>query len=281
MTIKANDFSMDATELRKYSIMISTPMYGGVCNGLYTNSMINLVALCMKLGIGLRTSFSFNESLITRARNYHADEFLRSDCTHMMFIDADIGFDAEDVIRLLAFQVSRPEEYSIIGAVYPKKVLAVEKMHHMARISNNPKDMLKVQADFVFNFADDKEHKTDEITEALEIGTGFMMIPRETFDMYNQTFPEYKYLPDHARTEHFSGDREITMFFQADVDPNTRRYLSEDYWFCQKIRECGGRVWFCPWMSDRLEHVGSHIYKGSLQAIAEAGLSPTINKKDI
>jgi hypothetical protein len=81
------------------------------------------------------------------------------------------------------------------------------------------------------------------------------------------------YKPDHVRTEHFDGSREIMMFFQAEVDPVSKRYLSEDYWFCQKAQQAEIRTWLCPWM--KLQHVGSYIFGGSLADLASIGASAT------
>ena len=100
-------------ELQKRKLMVATPMYGGQAQGLYTKSIADLSALCTKNGIELRLYFLFNESLITRARNYCADEFIRSDCTHLMFIDSDIGFDPKDVLAMLAMQ-GEESEYDIL-----------------------------------------------------------------------------------------------------------------------------------------------------------------------
>ena len=79
-------------ELRKNKLFIATPMYGGMAHGLYIKSCLDLQTTMNKYNIETKFSFLFNESLITRARNYLVDEFLRSDCTHLMFIDSDIGF---------------------------------------------------------------------------------------------------------------------------------------------------------------------------------------------
>ena len=83
------EIKLDPVELAKKKLFIATPMYGGQCSGLYTKSMADLTSVCAKHGIPLRHYFLFNESLITRARNYCVDEFLRSDCTHLLFIDSD------------------------------------------------------------------------------------------------------------------------------------------------------------------------------------------------
>jgi len=63
------------------------------------------------------------------------------------------------------------------------------------------------------------------------------------------------------------------MYFQAEVDPKSERYLSEDYWFCQKAQEIGLRTWFCPWM--KMQHVGTYIFGGSLADLASIGVSAT------
>ena len=107
----------------------------------------------------------------------------------------------------------------------------------------------------------------------MELGTGFMMISKKALEKFAKSYPEYSYKPDHVRTEAFDGSREIMMFFQAEIDPKTKRYLSEDYWFCQKSHEIGLKTWLCPWM--KLQHVGSYIFGGSLADLAALGVSAT------
>jgi len=93
---------------------------------MFARSIADLSALCTHHGIPLQMYFLFNESLITRARNYCCDEFMRSDATHMLFIDSDIGFNPQDVIALLALQIQN-EAYDVIGGPYPKKCISWEK----------------------------------------------------------------------------------------------------------------------------------------------------------
>ena len=89
----------------------------------------------------------------------------------------------------------------------------------------------------------------------------------------------FRYKPDHIRTEHFDGSREIMMYFQALIDPESRRYLSEDYMFCQWAIKAGLKIWLCPWV--KLSHVGSFVYGGSLQALASIGASATADKNQL
>ena len=100
-----------------------------------------------------------------------------------------------------------------------------------------------------------------------------MMIHRSVFERYAEAYPELRYFPDHARSEHFDGTREITAFFDTVIDPVSKRYLSEDYMFSQYARNIGIKVWLCPWM--QLQHVGSYVFGGNLGAIFAINASPT------
>ena len=311
------EINVPMEELRKRKLFIATPMYGGQCAGMFTRSIADLSALCTHYGIQVRFYFLFNESLITRARNYCADEFMRSGDTHLMFIDSDIGFDPKDIIALLALQNSDDEvdNYDIIAGPYPKKCISWEKIKlavDKGMADENPNDLEKFVGDYVFNpTGETREIPLGQPVEVLEAGTGFMMIRRKTFEKFQKAYPQQFYKPDHVRTEHFDGSREIMAFFDTPIDhkrtnmnaeleeflkknpkakakeivdfvkdPNngllkdySKRYLSEDYMFCQWVRNAGMKVWLCPWME--LKHVGSYVFGGSLPDIARIGAAAT------
>lgn len=263
-------------EMRKRSLFVATPMYGGQCTGIFAQSMGNLHALCQSMGIQIRVYYLFNESLITRARNYCVDEFLRSGCTHLMFIDSDIGFNPHDVMSLMALQDDE-SPYDVIAGPYPKKCISWEKIKHAVDkgvADEDPFVLEKYVGDYVFNLANGQHSfQINRPAEVMEAGTGFMMIRRSTFKLHDEAFPELSYKPDHVRTEHFAGDREIMAYFDCVIDPDSKRYLSEDYFFCQNTRKAGGRVWLCPWM--HLRHMGSYTFGGSLADLAHIGASLT------
>ncbi len=160
---------------------------------------------------------------------------MRSDCTHMLFLDSDIGFNAQDVIMMLALQ-SDDSPYDVMTAPYPKKCISWEKIKVAVEkgfADDDPNALERFVGDFVINpKAGSNEVRLDEPVEVLEAGTGFMMIRRKTLEEFAKAFPENLYKPDHVRTTDFDGSREIMMYFQAEVDPETKRYLSEDYYFC-------------------------------------------------
>ena len=263
-------------DLRKRKLFVAVPMYGGQCSGMFARSMCDLSALCTQYGIQMQLYFLFNESLITRARNYCCDEFMRSQATHLMFIDSDIGFNPNDVIALLALQ-DDTSPYDVIGGPYPKKCISWEKIKlavDKGIADENPNVLEKFVGDYVFNpKSGQNQIPIGEPVEVSEIGTGFMMIRRKTFEKYQEAFPELWYKPDHVRTEHFDGSREIMAYFDCIIDPTSKRYLSEDYMFCYNVQKMGYQVWFCPWM--QLQHVGTYIFGGSLADLASIGAAAT------
>jgi hypothetical protein len=270
------EVSIDVSELRKRKLAIATPMYGGMCSGQYTKSTADLARLGAEYKLDIQFYYLFNESLVQRARNYLVDEFLRTDCTHLLFIDADIGFDPSDVIALLA--IAEPgSDKDIVCGPYPKKCISWEKVKRAVDKGfgdRDPENLANYIGDYVFNpTADVTEISISEPVEVLESGTGFMMIQRNVFERFAAAYPHLSYKPDHVRTEHFDGSREIMAYFDCPIDPKTRRYLSEDYMFCQYTRNAGMKVWLCPWM--KLAHMGTYIYSGSLADLAVLGVSAT------
>jgi hypothetical protein len=265
-------------KLRERKLFVAAPMYGGQCAGMFAKSCADLSALCTQYGIPLQYYYLFNESLITRARNYCCDEFMRSESQHLMFIDSDIGFNPQDVIALMALQANEEDKYDIIGGPYPKKCISWEKIKMAVDkgiADENPNVLENFVGDYVFNPKGGQQSiPLNEPVEVLEIGTGFMMVSKKAMQtFYDKYKDQYSYKPDHVRTEHFDGTREILQFFQAEIDPKSKRYLSEDYWFCQKAQDIGLRTWFCPWM--KMQHVGTYIFGGSLADLAQIGASAT------
>ena len=267
---------LDIQQLRTKKLFIATPMYGGQCHGSYTKSITDLMVLCTKYGIEAKLFFIFNESLVQRARNYLTDEFVRSGYDYMIFIDSDITFEPQDVLVLMHFAASR-DDMDVVCGPYPKKAISWEKIKvavDKGYADKNPNKLEEFVGDFVFNPADGvTQFRVDEPIEVKESGTGFMLITREALQKYDRAFPTQSYKPDHVRTANFDGSREIMAYFDCVICPDTKRYLSEDYMFCQWMRKAGGKVWLLPWM--RLKHAGSYIFGGSLQALAAINVSPT------
>jgi hypothetical protein len=309
------EISVDINELRKRSLMVCVPMYGGMCYGNFAKASNDLTAMAAHYGINVRFYYLFNESLITRARNYCADEFLRSDCSHMLFIDSDISFDANDIIGMLALMAD-DSPYDILCAPYPKKCISWEKIKaacDLGAADQDPNILERFVGDYVFNPAGGKsEIRLDQPEEVLESGTGFMMIRRAALEKFRDEYPEYYYKPDHVRTEAFDGSREILAFFDALIDNKHSRIRSEirefykqnpnatadeviafvddtknsAFGFEYSNRYLSEDYMFCQWARRaglkvwlapwiKLTHTGTYTFGGSLADIASIGVSAT------
>ena len=144
----------------------------------------------------------------------------------------------------------------------------------------NPGELDRFVGDYVFNPDDGADEiRLDQPVPVLEGGTGFMCIQRSAFEKFTEAYPQQLYLPDHVRTVSFDGTREIMCYFDALIDEKSKRYLSEDYMFCQWAREIGIKTWMCPWM--KLIHNGSYQFGGSLVDIAQLGASATVDPEAI
>jgi hypothetical protein len=246
-------------------------MYGGMAHGLYIKSSLDLQTTMNKYGIETKFSFLFNESLITRARNYLVDEFLRSDHTHMLFIDSDIHYNPQDVLALMAL------DKDVIGGPYPKKSINWGNVAQAARSHPNmePRELEALVGEYVFNVVKGtKQFTVTDPLEVMEIGTGFMMVKREVFEKMEKEYPMIRYKPDHVGQANFDGTRYIHAYFDTVIDTKesivgggSDRYLSEDYMFCQMWRKMGGQIYLCPWM--KTQHIGTYAFTGNMPAVAQ------------
>lgn len=228
------------------NLMIGTPMYGGQCSAHYTFSNLNLARVAKEYDINLNYQFLTSESLITRGRNSIVNTFMKSDCSHLLFIDADIGFNPADVIKLLNHNLD------IVCAGYPAKYIDWGSIQNAARngVQNN---MLSMYASpYIFNRLEDGNHN-GPLVEVKESGTGFMMIKKSVFETMQPHVPWYV-------TNQFNGDGDTNYeYFATSIEDNL--LLSEDYHFCRKWRSMGGKVYVDKSIS--LNHVGSYIYQSS------------------
>jgi len=265
------ELQVKVDDLKKHKVFVATPMYGGMAHGLYIKSCLDLQTTLSRYGIEVKFSFLFNESLITRARNYLVDEFLRTDFTHLLFIDSDVCYNPQDVIALLAL------DKDVIGGPYPKKSINWNNVAGAARKHPNlePKELEKLVGEYVFNVVKGTSQFTvTEPLEVMEIGTGYMMVKRGVFEKMQEAYPSIRYKPDHVGQSNFDGSRYIHAYFDTVIDSKdsivgggSDRYLSEDYMFCQMWRKIGGEIFLCPWM--KTQHIGTYAFSGDMPAVAQ------------
>lgn len=256
----AGEIEINLESLRKRKVFIATPMYGGMATAGFLTSLMQLQHMRDEMGLPFVFQAMTNESLVPRARNTLAARFLSTDCTELMFIDADIEFDAQDVILLQHF------DKELIGGAYPKKSINWEQVKKAA-LKNPDIDprMLALAGQSWASHLFKGEWTVSGAPvpiEAKELATGFMLIKREVFEQIAEASPEFA--PSHEEPDQ-SPRRD---YFSVGVKDGW--YESEDYSFCRKWREAGGTVWLCPWM--KLNHQGFYNFPGGfLEGAAATG----------
>ena len=254
--------------------LIVTPSHDGKYFHNYVNSLLNFQNTALHIGMPTQYLLMQGESLITRARNNCVASFLQNaEWTHLFWIDSDIGFSPEAALRLLQ------ADYEIAAGVYPLKT-------EEWPADGLPKDMTyaefkalyqkytvnaRVPAGADFFQLDIQE---DGFLEMAEAPTGFMVIKRSVFEKMMQHYPELQYVSDSHGVEnkglHY-------RFFDVMVDPETNRYLSEDYGFCRLWENIGGKIYIgCQ---SNLAHQGAKIYSGSFANSLENNFALAIPAK--
>ena len=271
---------LNIDEMRKIKLFIATPMYGGMCHGLYTKSLMDTTSNWGAHGMEFELYYLFNESLVTRARNYCVDAFLKSDCTHLMFIDSDVSWQTMDLMYMTHLMSER-DDIRIFCGLYPKKTIAWEKVLHAAKTGiydEHPVHLEKVAGDMVFNpdpeAYPDGEAPIHEPIIVKEGATGFMMVERSVFEDYGKAFPEYWYTPDHIREGNWKKGEKICAYFDTIIN-DENRYLSEDYMFSENCRKIGINIWALPMIE--LMHSGNYIYQGRIIDMANVGVHATLD----
>jgi len=244
------------TPTKPITVMIATPMYGGMCTGSYVQGLLFTISTLRERGINVFWCQITNESLITRARNELARIFIERELDYLMFIDADIGFGPDAVATLLA------ADRDVACGIYPKKEINWDSIKRAA--SAGKIDELEDHAGaFVFNMIGDTHAETDEqgMVEVRHGGTGFMLIKRKVFEELAPHVPTYRVssFQDPETGEYL---KPLTHeFFATSIDASGA-LLSEDYHFCELWREHGGKVYAHPFV--RLNHTGTYTYDGDI-----------------
>ena len=256
---------------RQKSVFIATPMFGGQCNYMYMISLINLLTKLSQAGIPAMFEVAANESLITKARNILVEGFLRSQATHMLFIDADLGFDADDVIRMIQ------ADKDVIGGQYAKKKMNWDAVKHVvgSRPDIPPHAINAVIAESTFKpVGDSLTFNNNEPVEVESIATGMMLINRRVFTEMAARLPDIRIISGGSETMDpktmtrvADAPREAHAYFDVSIDEATRAYTSEDFTFCKRWRQIGGQIYLAPWT--RTVHVGTYEYVCDLMATAQ------------
>ena len=234
-------------------LMIGTPCYGGQVTHIYMTSIMQLQKLCLVRGIAFEVQLLSGDALITRARNSVVTQFLdNSSATHLMFIDADIGFDAEAVFRMLDF------DKDVVGGIYPAKNIDWNLVQKNA--DDKHANLRAASMNYVVGF-ENRQHieSNGQFARARYLGNGFMLIKRRVFEVMKEKYPELQYHKINANPDIQRGSQNRYAFFECVIDEEGF-YLPEDYTFCKRWVATGGEIWVD--IASKLTHLGPYSFVG-------------------
>jgi hypothetical protein len=236
------------------NLFVATPSYGGMVHQRYMQSAIALLQQGPALGFTVRIELLGYDSLITRSRNALVARFLDDPAaTHLFFVDADIAFEVEQVVRMLRFRED------VVAGMYPLKMLYWGAAA-VARAQSGGESFDSAPLRYVgFPCEGEARETRDGFVTGLYAGAGFMLIRRAALLRMIEAFPETRYTAAHTQPVP-SGSPNQYALFDCMIDPATGHYLSEDYAFCHRWRSIGGRIWLDT--RGVLTHIGSHEFSG-------------------
>ena len=265
-------------DLQQARPLILTPCFGGMVTSEYATSMVKLAAGISTLGMKAKINIWPAPSLITRARNEALAQFLSDKTlTHIVWIDADIGFEPESVFRLLLLG------RDVVAGAYPQKryweippevsakLSAAERAAAQLRY---PVNGVGADGSMLPLVVDD-----EGLIEVAEAPAGFMCIRRSVLERMITEYPDLKYVPDGPPDP--VKQAHCYRFFDVMVEPETGRYLSEDFAFCRRWRDVGGKIFVD--VTARLRHVGTHVFSGDFSEtlrVAPRNAVGGISRKD-
>ncbi len=234
-------------------LMVATPCYGGLVTQRYMQSICALLAYGNTHGLSVGVELLGYDSLIPRARNTLMTTFLdQAHATHLMFIDADIGFDPAQVGRMLAF------DREVVAGMYPLKIINYDNAVLERARAGEPLETAQLR--YVGAFEEGEALvQIDGFSTAVYAGTGFMLIRRDALEKMIPAFPETRFTASHNHARPSLSPNQYALF-DCMIEPQSGEYLSEDYAFCHRWRSLGGKLWLDT--QSRLAHVGPREFHG-------------------
>jgi hypothetical protein len=247
-------------DFSKTIVMIGTPCYGGMMHESYLHCFLKTLAEAKEKGYRIHLNSMGNESLITRARNTIVSQFLdRKQLTHLLFIDADIAWQPETITRMLTL------DEDVVAGIYPRKTLDWYNIEKYVKDSQNDlKSLEQRMMGYNLNFKNPRHIPMYQggFVEVLDAATGFMMIKREVILKMIKEYPELKYTTDqNLNGKPYKSDN-CYAFFDCMIDPDSNRYLSEDYTFCRRWQKIGGKIYAD--VASSLTHYGTYHFRGNV-----------------
>ena len=261
---------------RGIRIYTSVPMYGGMLSEATLHGILNFQQWVLTQDIEMKLQTMGNESLVTRARNTIVSMFLDDTNfvgTHLLFVDADIGFNAANIERLIR------ADKDIACGIYPRKCVHWNQVIKAVKEDPNiTEDELSYKAlGYNLNFQNPQHIQLkDGFAEVMEAATGMMLIKRDVFKKMKKAYPERKYISDQIiNGKSWRSDNCYDLFGVGKLPwDESERYLSEDYYFSRLWSKIGGKIWAD--VASPLQHHGSMHFNGHVGSMFS--LADDINK---
>ena len=232
-----------AFDFSRYHLHIGIPCYGGMVSEPTMTSFLRFILLAQQAGLPWSLDTMVNESLVTRARNnLMAKMMTNTAATHFMFIDADIRFEPDSILKMIAC------DKDVIGGLYPKKALPVN---------------------YVINLRPETKIQGDIFTVDT-MGTGFLLFKRPVYEQLIAAHPECKYVDDVGLGKQY--EPMMYSIFDCEIDERGH-YLSEDWLFCRRWAKLGGEIWAHGKVL--LNHIGHYEFAGDLSKMPKFGNEAT------
>jgi hypothetical protein len=217
---------------KKRKIGICVPCYSGKPELEHVYSINQMKMECLQNGWDYYPLDRHQDSVLARARNVLASMVFEAGCDDMMFVDADIACRPGSFTQLMKHDVD------LVGGAYRARQDPEEYVFRSLRpegVVVNPENKLM---------------------EVDSVPTGFMRIRRAVWDRMKEAAPDYWY------SDCTVPGLTVWNFFDFQFRINTHEYWTEDYVFCNRWRELGGKCWLDPWLT--LDHIGRKVFSGCL-----------------
>jgi hypothetical protein len=253
----AADAGSSAAPSQAINLVVATPCFGGQISVHYATSLLRLQTAIRKYGnLNLKVQFKDGDALITRARASLISQFLDDPAaTHLLFIDADIGFEPEQALRLIQSGAD------MAAAVYPIKRIDWDRVK--TTIESGRPNPAAASLRYVLEV-----ESPDAVTEQAGFvkvryaGTGFLMIRRAALERMCAQYPQLKFKRDHSHDAATASENRYALFECMIAEDGT--YLSEDFAFCKRWTDMGGEIWAD--LNSKLTHVGPLAFHGDLSS---------------
>ena len=239
-------------------LMVATPCFGGQVSSIYAGSIFHLQrAVRSRSNIDLSVLMRDGDALITRARANLVTLFLDNpSATHLLFVDADIGFQPDQIFRMIESGAD------VVAGVYPIKRVNWDKAKRMLESDRLPSAAL----DYVLEI-DNPDHvvAVNGFTRVRFAGTGFLMIRRHVLETMCQhpSYAALQFFREHS-LDALAGSPNRFALFECMIDSSSGTYLSEDFSFCKRWTDIGGEIWAD--LESRLDHVGPSVFHGDVSS---------------